>query len=79
MWFTALCMFTVIPLGMTPALVSATVPTSMLRSLVYLYPLYLIATAAIAWYIYNERRPLAWILLSLSLLTTAAILSPLYL
>lgn len=42
------------------------------KVLIWLYPIFVIASGIIAWVIYPQRKPLAWILLILMVLSHAA-------
>lgn len=75
-WFILLCVLSVLTMGFTPALISASTPGSMLRFLAYCYPLYAIASAVMAYYCYRDRDEISWILLILSFMSGLLLLLP---
>ena len=60
-WFAALCIVCLLPAG------------SDISPLLWIYPFYALAAAALAWQCYSQRKALAWILLFLLLLSHLAI------
>lgn len=68
-WFAILLILLMLPLGLYPwfwayvesGLLSS-VDMDMMRYLVYLLPVYVVGSQWVSYYIYNERKVLAWIL-----------------
>ncbi len=68
-WFTILLILLMLPLGLYPwfwayvesGLLSS-VDMDMMRYLIYLLPVYVVGSQWMSYYIYNERKALAWIL-----------------
>lgn len=77
-WFTLLCIITVLPIGFTPALIASAHRGSPMGTLSLLFPIFLVASACLSWRCYRDRRDLAWILLAMSLLTSLAMILPLF-
>lgn len=77
-WFTVLLILLVIPGFLTPWFLAKAVEMeqytdTLLPDLLKWMPVYLVASAVCAWLCYPARRPLAWILVVLMLLSTAAL------
>lgn len=73
-WFTALLIILVLPAGQTPMLLaSAPAEPPVVKTLVWLYPLYTLVSAYLSWVCYNGRRLMSWILVALIVLTHVAI------
>ena len=77
-WFTLLCIVSVLPIGLTPAMIASARQGSPMGTLSLLFPIFLVASACLAWHCYRDRRDLAWILLAMSLLTSLAMTVPLF-
>lgn len=70
-WFTAVCIVAALPVLAFPTVLAAAPQAHSL--IIKLWPVYAIASAWLAWFIYPQRRSLAWILVVLTLLSHAAI------
>lgn len=62
-----------LPVLMFPWLLTGTPPGGEYRTLLWLYPFYVLLSAWCAWKCYSTRAALAWILLILMWLTHAAV------
>lgn len=72
-WMKIVIICCMLPVLAFPTLISALPQDSPVNTLVWLYPLYVLATGICAWVCYGQRRELSWILLVLMLLSHAAI------
>ena len=70
-WFSAICIIAALPVLAFPTVLSAAQETHSL--IIKLWPVYAIASSWLAWSVYPQRRPLAWILVVLTLMSHAAI------
>lgn len=73
-WVTAVIVVAMLPalafptmLGLTPAS-----PAGLVKLMVWGYPLYVLVTGWVAWYCYDQRPWLCWVLVGVMLLTHAA-------
>lgn len=71
LWFTVLCIVIALPATAIPQLLALCNPD--LKAMVWLYPVYVVASCWLAWKTYPQRPLLAWILLILTILSHAAI------
>ena len=71
-WFAAVCVILALPAFQTPALLSAAPDIDIVKTLVWIYPLYVIVCAYLAWACWATRRAVAWMLLGLLVLTHVA-------
>ncbi len=80
LWLAIAIVLSVCPIGFFPAMLSALPEesTSMLTLLVKLYPVAVLGYALCAWLCRRDRLTLAWILGTMSLLTSAALVVPLF-
>lgn len=70
--FRILVILMVLPLGGYPALLSAmSAADDTLRTLLWLYPAYVVCAAVCAWICYPARKDVAWILIILLALSHA--------
>lgn len=73
-WFTAIAVILCLPLLLMPWLLAAPCAgQSGVKVWIWLYPVYLLAAAWLAWQSYPARHALAWVLLVLMALSHAAI------
>lgn len=72
-WFTALLILLVAAGFLAPFLMTAPVTDSMLETLLKLFPVYMLVSAVCAWLCYPQRKPLAWILVVLMLMSSASL------
>ncbi|WP_290142577.1 hypothetical protein [Paramuribaculum intestinale] len=74
-WFIVLAVVMTLPALLTPALLSACPPDGpdMVRTLVWIYPFYVVVAAWLACLCWDSRRTMAWVLLALMALTHAGI------
>lgn len=72
-WFKLTVIVAMLPVAAWPTMLSRCADDSPLRQLVYLLPLYLLASGVCALLCYRERRELAWILIALMILSAAAL------
>ncbi|MDE5785518.1 MAG: hypothetical protein K2H98_03210 [Duncaniella sp.] len=73
LWIKVLIIILLLPLFSTPALLSALPPDHQeWRSIVWGYPFYLILSGWLAWKSYSSRPAVAWILMILMVMSTAA-------
>lgn len=74
LWVTAIIIVCVLPVIAFPAMLSETdaISENGMKLFLWLYPLYVAATAIIAWQCYGRRTLMTWVLLGLMLLTHAA-------
>lgn len=72
-WFAALCIVCLLPLVQMPWLISKLPAGADISPLLWIYPFYAVAAAALAWQCYPQRKALAWILIFLLLLSHLAI------
>lgn len=70
-WMTILIIICSLPIFSLPALLT-NCPAE-LRAMVWLYPAYVVAAAWLAWQTYPSRRALSWILVTLMVLSHAAV------
>lgn len=68
-WFTVLIIVLLLPLGQFPYLLSLCPAESQARVFLWLYPFYALMSGYMAYICYPERRPIAWILLGLLVLS----------
>lgn len=69
-WLTLTVILVSLPVFSFPALLDSCPPE--LKAMVWLYPVYVVAAAWLAWKCYPQRHALAWILIALIALTHAA-------
>lgn len=70
---TILIIIVSLPLFTFPAMLSACAPDAQAtRSLVWIYPFYMLLSAWLAWKAYPQRAYVSWLLIVIMLLTTAA-------
>lgn len=73
-WFTAIVIIAVLPIFQLPLLLSiASGDQQGIHTMIWIYPIYAIVAAYLAWQCYPQRRALAWILIALLLLSHLAI------
>lgn len=72
LWMTVLIIVCMLPVLAFPSLLSAAPSDSGPETLLWLYPLYVIASGVCAWICYPARKEVAWILLILMILSHAA-------
>lgn len=73
-WVTFLILIFTLPVFTLPSLLSQCQPeASATRTLVWIYPFYMILSAYLAWRAYVQRPYLTWILLAVMILTSIAI------
>lgn len=70
-WLAVVIIVCMLPVFSLPALLP-TAPES-LRTLIWLYPFYVVCTGCFAWLCWNERPWLTWILLALMILSHMAV------
>lgn len=72
-WFIVLVVVMALPALLAPALLSACPPDApgIVRTLVWIYPFYVVVAAWLACLCWDSRRVMAWILLALMVLTHA--------
>ncbi|MDE6417534.1 MAG: hypothetical protein K2K68_11000 [Duncaniella sp.] len=73
-WVKILIIILLLPVFSTPALLSA-LPQGHeeWRTIVWCFPFYLLMSGWLAWISYNSRQTVAWILMVLMVLSTAAV------
>lgn len=79
LWVVITAIIIALPCTMTPWVLSALPPGSPLVTLAYIYPIAAAAYSILACLTWPQRPTLGAILLAMSVLTTLAIFSPLYL
>ncbi len=72
-WFTAVAILLLLPVFQFPYLLGIVPADGPARTMLWIYPFYAIVAAYLAWQCYPQRRALAWVLLSLLLLSNVAI------
>lgn len=72
-WFTLILVLLVLPSFGTPWILADGPTGSLLDTLVKWYPVYLVVSAVCAWVSYPQRRDVAWILVSLMILSAIAV------
>lgn len=71
LWFTIICIIVALPATTVPQLLALCNPE--LKSMVWLYPVYVVASCYLAWKTYPQRSLLAWILIILTIMGHVAI------
>lgn len=75
-WLAVLVCIVALPLFSTPwllAMVPAGEAGDMIRTLVWIYPFYMLLSAWLAWHAWSRRPDVTWILLIVMVLSTVAI------
>lgn len=73
-WVTFLILIFTLPVFTLPSLLAQCQPeASATRTLVWIYPFYMILSAYLAWRAYVQRPYLTWILLAVMILSSIAI------
>lgn len=73
-WFAAVVIIAALPIFQLPLLLSiAPANQSGIRTMLWIYPVYAVVAAYLAWQCYPQRKALAWILVGLLLLSHIAI------
>jgi len=70
-WFAVICIIAALPVLAFPSVLSSAQEAHSL--FIRLWPVYAIASSWLAWSVYFQRRPLAWILIVLTLMSHTAI------
>lgn len=71
LWMTALIVIVALPVFSFPVYLQ--ICPSDVKALVWVYPVYVLAGAWLAWLCYPQRRALSWILVALMALSHAAV------
>ena len=73
-WVTLLIVIFTLPIFTLPSLLDMCAPgDSAMKTLVWIYPFYMILSGFLAWRTYPARPYLTWILLAVMILTSVAI------
>lgn len=72
-WIRIIIIFCILPVLSFPSLIAMTQSDTASRTLVWLYPFYVIASGICAWICYGQRREMTWILIVLMLLSHVAV------
>lgn len=72
-WFLIVVIVSILPVFQLPLLLSALTPGSGARVWIWIYPLYVITAAYLAWQCYRDRTALAWCLVALIWMSHLAI------
>ena len=75
-WFTLVVVIVALPALALPSLLNLCPPD--FRTMVWVYPVYVVAAALLARQCYAQRPALAWVLVVLTLLSHAAVWSMIY-
>lgn len=68
-WFTVLVIVATLPVFQMPWLLSVCQPESSALTMIWIYPVYALVAAYLAWQCYPQRHAMAWILVVLLLLS----------
>lgn len=71
-WVTVVIIICMLPVLAFPTMLSMTMPDSPVRSFVWFYPFYVIASGVCARICWRQRRDITWILLALMVLSHLA-------
>lgn len=73
-WVTTLIIIFTLPIFALPTLLSqCPSEASAIRTLIWIYPFYMVLSAYLAWRTYQQRPYLTWILLAVMILSSIAI------
>lgn len=72
-WFLVVIILVALPVFQMPWLLSACQPESFNRTLVWIYPFYVLMAGYLAYICYPKRQAMSWILLILMIMTHLAI------
>lgn len=73
LWMKIVIIACMLPALAFPSLLAMTQADTAARTLVWLYPFYVLASGLCSWICYGQRREMSWILIILMLLSHAAI------
>lgn len=73
LWMKIVIICCMLPVLAFPSLLAATQADTPARTIVWLYPFYVLASGLCAWIYYPVRREMSWILIVLMLLSHAAV------
>lgn len=72
-WFSIVVLIVMLPVFQIPMLLDSCPPDHPGRTLVWIYPFYVLVAGWLAWQCYPQRRTMAWVLLALMALSHVAI------
>lgn len=73
-WVTFLILIFTLPIFTLPSLLAQCPPeASATRTLIWIYPFYMVLSAYLAWRAYTQRPYLTWILLAVMILSSIAV------
>ncbi len=71
-WFAVVVILVLLPVFQFPVLLANSPDVTAVRAMVWIYPIYVVVAAYLAWRSYAERPVLSWILLVLMVMSHVA-------